>query len=144
MTTKEAAAQIATEETPVLDLAIYDELQRAQERGIEVPIKDPSGKSMGFSIKVAGPDSSVQKAAVRILTKERIESNSIEELTPDQQEIRSARGLALATMGWSKFVLDGAEYKFTVDSAQALYLRFPFIRDQVEFKAERRAAFLPA
>lgn len=125
-----------------LDLAVYDDLQRRQEEGVDVPIKDPAGKDLGFSIRVAGPDSKMQRAALRTLTSERLAQESTEEPTDEENRRREARGVALCTIGWSPFKLDGGEYKFSVENATALYLRFPFIRSQVEFRAERRAAFL--
>ena len=142
MTTKTSAPETEIQ-IAELDLAEYDKLQQRQDEGIEVPIKDPAGKSLGFSIRIAGPDSKLQRKAMRILVDERLEDEVIQSLPESEQELREVRGLALSTMGWTSFKLDGAEYRFTVENAQKLYTRFPFIRSQVEFRAERRAAFLP-
>jgi hypothetical protein len=45
----------------LLDLSRFDALQVAQEAGLEVEIKDPNGKKMGITIRIAGPDSTRQR-----------------------------------------------------------------------------------
>jgi len=125
------------------DLSELDAMQTAMENGIEVPILDPTGKkSMGFSIRIAGPDSKLQKQIQRELTDERLNSDDPSPLKAQDIEDRKLRSLARLTLGWGEFKLDGGIYPFNEANAFSLYTRFPFISDQVEAKAGRRAAFL--
>lgn len=123
------------------DLARYDALQEAQEAGIDVEIKDPSGKKLGFTIRIAGPDSIRQRKAIEKLAAERLSSDDPTPLSPGELFDRQTRGLAGATISWTAFKLDGGIYELTETNAYALYTRFPFIRDQVAEKAGRRSAF---
>ena len=48
-----------------IDLSGFDDMVQRQEDGILVPIKGPDGRSsLGFSIKVAGPDSEKAQEAL--------------------------------------------------------------------------------
>jgi hypothetical protein len=123
------------------DLSRYDALQEAQEAGVEIEVRDPNGKKMGITIKVAGPDSSRQRKAIEKMAAERLASDDPTPLGPQELFDRQTRGLAIATLSWSEFKLDGGVYALTEDSAYKLYNRFPFIRDQVAERAGRRSAF---
>jgi len=123
------------------DLAKYDEMQKNQEAGRDVPIVDPHGRRI-MTIKIAGPDSKRQKDAIERLVKERIDANETEPLDTYQRELRQVRGLAMATISWDPIVLDGREVTYSEENATRLYQRFPFIREQVEAAAGSRAGFL--
>lgn len=123
------------------DLARYDALQEAQEAGIDIEVKDPTGKKLGFVIKIAGPDSLRQRKAIEKLAAERLATDDPTPLAPAELLDRQTRGLAAATISWTAFKLDGGTYELTEDNAYKLYMRFPFIRDQVAEKAGRRSAF---
>jgi hypothetical protein len=123
------------------DLSSYDALQEAQEAGVSIEVKDPSGKKLGFTIKVAGPDSLRQRRAIEKMAAERLASDDPAPLSPAELYDRQTRGLAIATIEWTEFKLDGGVYALTEDSAYKLYSRFPFIRDQVAERAGRRSAF---
>jgi hypothetical protein len=123
------------------DLSRYDGLQQAQEAGVDVDIRDPNGKKLGIIIKVAGPDSLRQRKAVEKMAAERLASDDPSPLSPAELFDRQTRGLAVATISWNEFKLDGGIYELTEDNAFNLYQRFPFIRDQVAERAGRRSAF---
>jgi len=125
-----------------LDLAVFDQMQKAQEEGIDVPIRGPDGKDLGFSIKIAGPDSERQRRAIDTIRDERLQSMDPTPLTAEQIGHQNIRGIALATISWTPFKLDGMEPPCTENQAIALYKRFPFIREQVEAKAGSRASFI--
>jgi len=125
------------------DLAQFDSIQGLQEEGIDVAIKGPDGKTdLGFSIRVAGPDSTRQKAAILKLRDERLESDDITPLSSEQITERQLRGLAMSIISWTPFKLDGVEPRFSEGAAMKLFKRFPWIREQVETKAGSRLAFL--
>lgn len=123
------------------DLSRFDTLQQNQEMGLDIEIRDPNGKKLGFVIRVAGPDSTRQRTAIEKMAADRLASEDPTPLTPAQLYDRQTRGLAIATLSWTAFKLDGGIYELTENSAYALYNRFPFIRDQVSERAGRRSAF---
>lgn len=124
------------------DLADFDALQASQEEGIDVAINGPDGKPLGFSIRIAGPDSERQKQASEDIVNERLNSGDASPATASDLMSARIRGLAKSTISWTPFKLDGGEYKYSEDAARRLYLRFPWMREQVEAKAGKRAAFL--
>lgn len=130
-------------EDNIPDLGAFDELNKRQEDGIDVPIKGPDGRDLGFSIRIAGPDSQVQKRAVDTLTEERLKREDSGPLTADEIRLRQMRGVALSCMGWTPFKLDGKVLPFNEKNAMLLFARHPFIYEQVEARGGRRASFLP-
>jgi hypothetical protein len=138
MTTKPATTEPAVE---LMDLSRFDVMQTAQEEGLDVEIRDPEGKKLGFSIRIAGPDSKRQRKAIEKMAAERMAADDPAPLSPAELYDRQTRGLAGATISWTTFKLDGGIYALTEENAYALYTRFPFIRDQVSERAGRRSAF---
>ena len=124
------------------DLAEFDSLQKNQDEGIEVKIKDPNGQDVGITIKVAGPDSERQRKAIEKLQNERLQSEDVLPMTAEDLARQQVRGLAMSVMGWTPIILGGEELKYSEENAIKLFNRFPFIRDQVQAKAGKRAAFL--
>jgi len=123
------------------DLAIFDGMQKAQEDGLDVEIRGPDNKKLGFSIRIAGPDSIRQRRAVEKMAAERMASDDPTPLSPQDLYDRQTRGLASSTISWTPFKMDGGVYELTEENAYKLYTRFPFIRDQVAERAGRRSAF---
>ncbi len=123
------------------DLAIFDGMQKAQEDGLDVEIRGPDNKKLGFSIRIAGPDSIRQRRAVEKMAAERMASDDPTPLSPQDLYDRQTRGLASSTISWTPFKMDGGVYELTEENAYKLYTRFAFIRDQVAERAGRRSAF---
>lgn len=137
------SAKEPVEKKASIDLAKFDKLAENQEKGADVAILGPDGKTpLGFSIRVAGPDSEKQRKAVETLQNEQLAREDLTELTAEDIGLRRVRGLAMSIISWDEFQLDGQPYKLTVENATKLFQRFPFIREQVEAKAGKRAAFL--
>lgn len=127
------------------DLATFDGLVEAQEAGLDVEILSPDGKPLGpdgFRIKIAGVDSKRFRSIRREFISDDLARQTTADLTPEEQDDRQIRTLARCTLSWSAVRLGGEELPFTEVNARMLYRRFPFIRDQVEMKAGRRAAFM--
>jgi hypothetical protein len=123
------------------DLTIFDGMQKAQEDGLDVEIRGPDNKKLGFSIRIAGPDSIRQRRAIEKMAAERMASDDPTPLSPQELFDRQTRGLASSTISWTPFKMDGGVYELTEENAYKLYTRFPFIRDQVAERAGRRSAF---
>lgn len=126
-----------------LDLAQFDAAIRKQDEGILVPIMGMDGKTpLGFSIRIAGPDSDRARAAGEAMTDELIESENIGRLSAKQSSERGIRYLAKVTIGWEPYiVIDGKEMAYSEENAVMLYQRFAFIKEQLDRKGGR-AAFL--
>lgn len=131
------------------DLSAFDGLVAAQETGIDVEIRGPDGKKLGkdgFTIRMAGPDSSRFKAAEEELRQEMIDSKDVlseSEIPRAELEEKKLRILAKCTISWSPVLLDGAPIECTEANAAKLYARHPFIRDQVIGAAGGRRSFMP-
>ena len=132
-----------------LDLSIFDDAVQRQETGILVPIKDMTGKkSLGFSIRVAGPDSVRSQVALDQLQNDLVEEGSLEAPKPSETAARRLRYFAKVTMdfvldvGAAPIMIDGVPLKYSEDAAVQLYQRFRFILQQVQAKADTRSAFL--
>jgi hypothetical protein len=124
------------------DLSAFDGLKEAQEAGLDVEIKDPKGQPIGISIKIAGPDSERQRKAIQALTNERLNNEDTATATAEDIERNTLKVLASSVISWSPIVLDGSDLPCTEDNAIRLFSRFPFIREQVEKRAGKRAGFL--
>lgn len=142
--TTEAAAVTAP---AFVDLGSLDANLRLQEDGIAVQIMGPDNKPLGLVITICGPDSSRAEKAVKELQKEvekeAAKEGSVEEDTAEAQKRRSIAYLAKVTTGWNVPVrIDGQDLPFSEENAKKVYSRYPIIKGQVEFKAERRSAFI--
>jgi hypothetical protein len=131
-------------ETAGVDLAQFDDAVKRQNDGIEIEIKSMDGKTpLGFSIKVAGPDSDVATKAQEELADQLIEDGDISRLKAREAADQGIKYLARITLGWAPaIVLDGQKLEYSPANAEKLYRRFKFIREQVDRAAGKRAAFL--
>jgi hypothetical protein len=138
-----------------IDLSGFDDMVQRQEEGILVPIKGPDGRSsLGFSIKVAGPDSEKAQEALDAIQAELVEQASLESASARDIAQRRLRYFAKVTLDFVPdkrtdgtvpdvaIKLDGAPLPFSEENAAKLYQRFRFIYQQVQTKADTRAAFL--
>lgn len=125
------------------DLASLDAAIKKQDEGLDIDIKGLDGKSpLGFSIKVAGPDSERAAKAHDEIQQELVEREDLSELSLEDRRANGLRYLAKLVISWTPFILEGMELPCTEENAVKLFTRFKFIREQVDAKAGRRAAFL--
>ena len=134
--------------TTALDLAAFGEqLKTAQDEGIEVEIKHPSGDPIGLKIWVAGPDSDRQRKARQAAQNARIRARRMAPLTAAEQEVETAKILAASTLSWEWYnglTFNGAVPDLTEETAASLYRKLPFVREQVDFAAADRGGFTKA
>ncbi len=130
-------------EKKAVDLSSFDEAKRRHDEGIDVPILGPDGKTeLGFTIRVAGPDSERAQTAQEELADELIDQENLSRLKAREAAQRGIRYLAKLTIGWApNIILDGQELEFSEDNAAMLYRRHRFIREQVDRAAGNRARF---
>lgn len=136
--TKEAA------QTAGVDLTEFEGAVERQNEGIDIHILGMDGKTpLGFSIRVAGPDSKVAEEAQADMADELLEEGNLTRLQARQAAEQGIKYLTKITLGWSQPIkFDGQEHDFTPANAEKLYRRFKFIREQVDKAAGKRAAFL--
>jgi hypothetical protein len=98
---------------------------------------DDGGKAIG--INLLGHDSKAWRSAVAAAAAKSVGKKQLSEEAALQV---AAEALAAVTVGWSGIFVGGGEYEFSFESAVALYLKYPWIREQVDAFVGDRAAFL--
>ncbi len=149
------AAKNKTAPAEHVDLSSFDDAVQRQNEGILVPIYSMDGKSrLGFSIRVAGPDSERAQEALDAIQQEVLEKESLEPATSREVAQRRIKYFAKVTMDFVPdqradgttpdvaIILDGKPLPFSEENAMKLYQRFRFIYLQVQAKADTRSAFL--
>lgn len=107
----------------------------------DTPLEGSDGKPVVF--KVVGIDSEQYRSAQRAAQNRRLSKKNRLKITAEQLEYEVLESLVACTIGWSNnFEVDGAALKFSSENAKDLYLRFPWLREQVQDFVEDRANFL--
>lgn len=98
-------------------------------------------------ITVAGIDSETYQKAQRDVANKRLKkaagrgrirlTTTAEEIEADQVEL-----LARCTLGWENIDWEGKPYQCTLENARRLYLKAPWLREQVDLFIGDRANFL--
>ncbi len=132
-----AKAEATIPAIPSLD--DHEALVVAQEQGKEVEILDVHGKPNGIKIRVVGPDSEHFKKVQYALADESLQQQKLGQPSTEEVQKRWFRILAGVTVGWNKFILNGAEYPFSTENALKLYERYPVIREQIAAVTDRSA-----
>lgn len=124
------------------------ELDAGGEAGETMPVCHPVTRVElpGVNIRLVGIDSEKFRVCSRVIINKRLQSqvkrravamNSVEEI-----ETESAEQLANATLGWEGIELDGKVLPFTIANAKSLYMRLPWLREQVDNFVGDRGNFL--
>jgi len=101
-------------------------------KGVEMQVKDESGKPLDMFLILAGVDSPVfRKGTIKAQR---------ETLINDEANA-TAIALSEATIGWRGFMSKGKELKFSITKVQQLYENAPYIMDQVNIFIGKRANF---
>lgn len=123
-----------------VDLDVFSNLAAVQEEGIDVDIMGPDGEPLGWTIRMAGPDSERARRAERRMINGRL---GIRKPTAESIEDEVLQGIAEMTISWTPVILFGADLPCTVENAKKVYstpsLRFVF--DQINIAAGDRARF---
>lgn len=129
-----------------MDLATLD-TRKGAELGFSVELLHPkTGAPTGARVTVRGADSDIYEEKFRELQRQRLGTLARQRsarLDPDQIEADSIVLLAAVTAGWDGIEENGAAVQFNEAAAQALYRRFPWIREQVDAAVHERGNFLP-
>ena len=127
------------------DLSSFDALSETQEKGVEVELRHPAtGAVLGAFITMAGPDSDRQRTARRWLVDRRSERGLTGRMSENEIEQETAEMLARMVVGWREIIIGGERISFSLDAAVDLFLRFPWIREQCDSFAGKRANFMSA
>jgi len=130
-----------------MDLSQLD-TKKAADEGFTLRLTHPrSGEPLPAEIDLHGVDSEVCQRVVREQQRRHL-ANAVKTrrlvMTPEAIESDSLDLLTAATRAWRGMELDGKPLEFSPEAARALYVRFAWIREQVEQAINDRANFLPA
>lgn len=128
--------------SPDFDLDCLDELQAAQEEGIEVPILKPGTQDVLLTIRVAGPDSAQQARAMERAQEEAIARGAQTPMTRVESAAENALFLARCCMAWTAKDRAGASIPFTEANVVAMLGRYKLIRASIDAAAGSRARFI--
>ncbi|MGY2048913.1 hypothetical protein [Methylobacterium sp. JK268] len=118
-------------------LDAYDDLQAAQEAGIDVPVFRPGTDEVMFTIRVHGPDSAQQRRAVERGQEESAARGEQLPLTRDEITAQSCLFLARCCSGWTH-----PSVSFTEEAAAEMFRRYGAIRQAVDAAAAARSRFI--
>lgn len=117
------------------DLATLDTTALG-DTGADMTVEHPStGEALGIVITLAGRDSSTYRRAQDALARkmQTRRKPSFEDMRAEGVEL-----LARCTLRWQGVVDGGEAIPCTVENARALYLKYPWLREQVDtFIADR-------
>lgn len=128
-----------------MDLSAFEAGLKAGEQGIDVQINWPgTDKATGITIRVASYESERVMARARDIGNRVKKQRAKDPLKIEAIEDEEARLLALdiaATVGWSGIEESDQPIPFNEDNVQRIYLKFPFIVDQVRKAGSDRTLF---
>lgn len=132
--------------TQGFDLAELDTASLSNE-GIDVAIYHPTTKAdLGISITVHGADSDVFRKAQRAQQNRRLKNmargRNGSKLTAEELETEGLDTLVACTKSWAGVVLQGKALDCEDENVRAVYVKFPWIREQVEDAIGDRANFI--
>lgn len=123
-------------------LDAFDDLQKAQDEGIEVLVLKPGTEDVLMRIRVCGPDSKQQARATEKDAEELAARGAVNPLTRQETYDRGTRFLARCCMGWDAKNRNGEEVLFSEDAAFELLSRYKPIREQVDVAVSNRSRFI--
>lgn len=129
-----------------MDFADFDSKRRSDEGVALTVLRPDNGEPMRtaagepVTVTIAGRDSRRYRRAERAMIQRRLANPDVE-MTDEVVEQERARILADCVVSWSGVTLEGAELECTADNAQMMFIRFPWLADQVDAFQARRANF---
>lgn len=134
-TTTEAA-------TPKLvDLASLDTAALAESGAVLKLCHPVTGDELGITITLVGADSpTYRKTEARLLEKYR--KQQAKKRGPEDYRRDAAETAAACTVDWQNVQVDGEDVPCTKENAKALYLRFPWMYEQVQAFIGDRQSYL--
>ncbi|MBW2635990.1 MAG: hypothetical protein JRC86_00435 [Deltaproteobacteria bacterium] len=150
-----------------IDLASFDTVKGSNE-GFDVRIFHPgTNEDLPYVISVLGKDSDQFQKVSRSQSKRRMAKmqkggfRNAGNIPVEEVEQNGTELLAACSTGWKTLAetddkgeivapeketldLDGADFPFSVDNAEILYTRFPWIKEQVDTAIGDRANFIKA
>lgn len=129
------------------DLSQLD-TKKAAEDGFTLRLLHPrTGEALPVELELLGVDSEICQRTLKEQQRKRL-AQAVKSrrmaITPEELEAEGIELLAAATRGWKGMQLDGKPVEFSNEAARLLYMRFPWIREQVDQAISDRANFLPA
>jgi hypothetical protein len=134
-----------------MDLSNLDVVALA-EKGVTVELKHPAtGETLAndkgdkMIVVVAGSDSKIFKAEVNARVKQSmLKKSKKDDVDIEGMEKRGAELLAKCTLSWSGIQEAGKDVPFSIAAAQSLFLKYPWIKEQVDAACGDRAELFKA
>lgn len=122
----------------MLDLSKTNPADKAEE-GFELQVTLPDGTPTEAFIKVRGAASKKVRDYGRQMFREvqmkeemaRRRGKTVEQPTLEELEEKAAASAAVRVISWKNIGEDGVELTFTQETAERIFKKYPFIRDQV-------------
>lgn len=128
-----------------MDFANYETKTNA-EKGVEMVVINPSnGEKTDAKIRLNGRDSSAFRNAMKAQAQKAMEASKRkdEPAGADDYEVETCKTLAACTISWEGVVEDGKAVEFSKEAAASLYLKYGWLRDQVDRFIGDRTNFFP-
>ncbi len=128
-----------------MDFAKYD-TSKTSETGAELTVLNPETyEETDVKIRLAGTDSSVYRNFIKRRAEERMKQGKKKQQSVDldKSEREGCELLAACTLGWQNVSEKGQEVEFSKEAAIDLYLKYKWLRDQVDSFIGDRANFFP-
>lgn len=121
-----------------MDLDAFEALADSQDAGVVVEILDPvTGEATGATITICGPDSRHARKARREALRAALAASD----DPDELDLATAM-LARCVIAWKGVQRGGKDLECTVENAETVFRRFPWIETQCDRKASDRRNFI--
>lgn len=138
---KKTDTETATEKVKIVDLAQLDTAALAEEGAVLKLCHPTTGEELDITITLVGMDSSTyRKAEARLTEKYRRQRGKTR--GPEDYRRDAAETAAACTVGWQNVQVDGEDVLCTRENSKALYLRFPWMYEQVQAFIGDRQSFL--
>lgn len=130
-----------------VDLSAFD---TATDREHEFQAYNPKGEPLDLFVTVVGVDSDTYQEAMRAIEKRAQErarrSGRNRGPSPEETQAAALELIAKSTRKWRGNVkIDGGPLPaFSYEAAMRLYKRWPWLREQADFKIHDRENFLPS
>lgn len=129
----------------MFDVSGFEDLRIIQERGIDLRIVHPvTGVPTDILMRIAGPDSRVQKDARHELVDRRAKQSRANLDMAADREAASVEMLARAVLHWEGIAERGSAIPFLHSNVVRVLTAYPWIREQVDAVAGSRQLFIAA
>lgn len=127
-----------------MDLADLD-LSKGADAGAEMTVVHPiTGEPLDMKITVVGSESSRLREEMKRRARQELARRKPAKFDIDEAELRASELLAACTLSWVGVKEKGVELECTYENATRVYLKYGWLRKQIDEFASDRANFFVA